>query len=70
MKGNSEVKLKGYSAALGISLVVQRFRLHASAAGGVGSVLDRKTKISLVAEHTSRQKVIQSLLRKVEKVVR
>ena len=35
----------------------------------MGSVLDRKTKIPLVAEHTSRQKVIQSLLRKVEKVV-
>ena len=64
------MRLKGYSVALGISLAVQRFRLHASAAGGVGSVLDRKTKIPHVAEHTSRQKVIQSLLRKVEKVVR
>ena len=64
------MRLKGYSAALGISLVVPRFRLHASAAGGVGSVLDLKTKIPLVTEHTSRQKVIQLLLRKVEKVVR
>lgn len=64
------MRLKGYSAALGISLVVQWFRLHASAAGGVGSVPDQKTKILLVAEHTSRQKVIQLLLRKVQKVVR